>query len=372
LLSFVIFGLMQPIALEIKAEPAKTKAVIKVAAGLGVGGLGDLSFSDMCYVGLQRAEAEGYCTFEYQEPDSVDEYETMFRTWAEDGSYDLIVALGFESSTAVDKISDEFPNQKFVLVDMVVFKNEIRNVVYAEEEGSFMVGAMAGLMTKKDKVGFVGGKDNDLIRKFWAGYKSGVLYENEECKVIEDFVGDWNDPVTAKGMAETMWADGCDIIYAAAGASGAGVLDAVEPKVKGDFWVIGVDADQDYVYPGQVLTSMVKRVDLGVYNAIKDVSTDNWSTGIIEMDLASFGVGISALEYTETDIGAANIEKVNVTIRDKIVSGEISVPTNKTELESWMEDMGIGTEDEGIPGFELLITLSGLAVVPIIFRRRRR
>ncbi len=372
LLSFVFFGLMQPTALETKAEPAKTKATIKVAAGLGVGGLGDLSFSDMCYVGLERARDEGLCTFEYQEPDSVDEYETMFRAWAEDGTYDLIVALGYESSTAVNTIAAEFPNQKFVLVDMVIFQGQVRSVVYSEEQGSFMVGAIAGLMTSKMKIGFIGGKDEELIRKFWAGFKAGVLYENEKAKVVEDFVGDWNDPVTAQGMAETMWADGCDIIYAAAGASGAGVLDAVAGKEKGKYWVIGVDADQDHLYPGQVLTSMVKRVDLGVYNAIKDVVDDKWTSTIVPMSLADYGVGISALKYTKNAIGAANIKEVNETIRNMIVSGDIVVPTNESLLEAWIADQGIDTAGGDVPGFELLITISGLAVVPIIARRRRR
>ncbi|MFX1514430.1 MAG: BMP family protein, partial [Promethearchaeota archaeon] len=175
-----------------------------------------------------------------------------------------------------------------------------------------------------------------------------------EVKVIENFVGRWDDPGTGKVQAEALWTEGVDIIFAAAGKSGLGVLESVENKEKGKKWVIGVDSDQDWMYPGQVLCSMMKRVDLAVYNAVKDVYDDAWTASpdpftldIVIMGMTNDpdtnGVGLSPLTYTKDVIGSEKIKEVNETVKNKIINRDIRIPTNETDLETWVDEMGIKT-----------------------------
>ncbi|MFX1512037.1 MAG: BMP family protein, partial [Promethearchaeota archaeon] len=380
--TFTILPFCHPVV-ETKAEMTNVKQAIDVACVFATGGLGDKSFNDMAKAGLDRAISEGLMNpwgsgSQYSEPDEIAEYAGLIENYATAGTYDLIVTIGFDQSTAVNTTALAHPEQPIVLIDMVIVQGAVRSVVFNAGQGSFLVGAMAGLMTEKNKVGFVGGMDIPLIREFWAGYKAGVLYENDEVEVFENFVGDWDDPVTGKSQAEALWAQGVDIIFSAAGKSGLGVLESVEDKEVGKYWVIGVDSDQDWLYPGQVLCSMMKRVDLGVYHAVADVYNDEWiaSADPFAMDIVAMqmtndpdtnGVGISPLTYTKDEIGTANIAEVNETVRGKILDGSIRIPVNESDLEDWLDEMDIDTsKGDGIPGFEWLFTLGGLAVIPVI------
>jgi len=308
-------------------------------------GINDLGFNSMVYTGLQKAQTDGLCTFVYAEPTDSSQYPGMLQTYAASGTYDLIVTIGYDQISAVNTTAINYPSQSIVLIDQVVIQGNVRSVIFEEQEGSFLVGAIAGLMTQTGKVGFIGGMDIPLIREFWAGYTAGVFYEknNSYIEVIEDFVGAWGDPVTGKNIAEAMWAEGVDIIFVAAGASGIGALESVNEQ-GGGFYAIGVDADQDSLYPGRILCSMMKRVDLAVYNAIKDVYNSNWSADVQTLGMAENGVGLSPLIYTKDKIGFDKIQEVNVTVRNRIISGEISVPTNSTNLAQWMTDMNIVTK----------------------------
>jgi len=321
---------------------------INVACVFATGGLGDKSFNDMAYQGLQKAQTDGLCTFTYSEPSSNSDFEPMLDSYASLGTYDLIIAVGFLQKTAVETVASTYPTQPFLLIDDIVTVGNVSSVIFRENEGSFLVGALAGLMTQTGKIGFIGGMDVPLIRRFWAGYKAGALYEKNgsSIEVRENFVGlpgdpnAWNDPTTAKTMAEEMWAQGVDIIYAAAGNSGHGVHESANLQGPG-FYSIGVDADQDYLYPGSILASMMKRVDIAVYNGILDVNNSNWSQDVKNLGLAENGVGISNLTYTSSVIGPTIIQEVNVTVRNKITSGEFTVPKDSTSLHQWITDMGI-------------------------------
>ncbi|MHA2245762.1 MAG: right-handed parallel beta-helix repeat-containing protein [Candidatus Hodarchaeales archaeon] len=344
-----------PIVDQMKPNPKVTKinAPINVACVFATGGLGDKSFNDMAYASLLKAQVDGLCTFDYSLPNDTSQFQGFLDSYAASGTYDLIVAVGLLQASAVNITAISYPTQPIVLIDSVVVQGNVRSVLFEEQEGSFLVGAMAGLMTQTGRVGFIGGMDIKLIREFWAGYTAGVLYEknNSHIEVIEDFVGIptddpnevWNNPAKGKAIAESMWAEGVDIIFTAAGFSGTGALESANEQ-GGGFYAIGVDADQDYLYPGRVLCSMMKRVDVAIYNAIKDVYDANWSADVKAIGLTENGVGISPLTYTKDEIGPDNIHEVNVTVRNKIISGEITIPTNSTNLAQWITDMNIVTK----------------------------
>ncbi|MFW9904946.1 MAG: BMP family protein [Candidatus Thorarchaeota archaeon] len=351
-------------SVSIKAEIAKPTQAIDVACVFATGGLGDKSFNDMAYIGLQQAESEGLCNFVYSEPDEIAEYDGMLENYASNASIDLIVSIGFDQATAVNETAKTYPDKPIVLIDMVVVQGSVRSVVFKANEGSFLVGAMAALTTKTGKIGFIGGMDIPLIREFWAGYEAGAVYEKEDIDAAENFVGDWGDPTTAKSMAEAMWADNVDIIFAAAGSSGLGVLESANEQT--DKYAIGVDADQDYLYKGKILCSMIKRVDVGVYNAIKDVYDDKWTSDIKSLGLADNGVGISNMTYTRDIISNTMIKEVNETVRQKIIDGDIVVPTDADSLCSLFSVCPTAA-----PGYELLVALGALALVPVLLRRKR-
>ncbi|MHA2231157.1 MAG: BMP family lipoprotein, partial [Candidatus Hodarchaeales archaeon] len=326
LLAFVAMMLPQPMTVT-KAETVEPSAAINVACVFATGGLGDKSFNDMSKAGLDKAIADGLMTAwgsgsSYSTPNAIAEYMGLLENYATAGTYDLIVSIGFDQATAVNETAKAFPTQKIVIIDMVVIQGAVRSVVYNTHEGSFLVGALAGLVTKTNRIGFVGGIDNFIIRPFWAGYKAGATYTNRDVEVLENFVGHWADPATGKAQAEALYAAGCDIIFVAAGKTGLGALEAASEQV-GERYAIGVDADQDGLYPGDILASMMKRVDLSVYNAVSDVSTGaDWPGGIPGLGLhvgglADHAVGISPMTHTQ-DIVADYVEEVNVTLRDKI------------------------------------------------------
>ena len=301
------------------------------------------SVNMIVYAGLQKAEAEGLCTFTYAEPTDPSQYQGLLNNYASSGSFDLIIARGYPQIWAVNETAKSYPNQSILFLEWEVEQGNVSSVLFKEHEGSFLAGAMAGLMTQTGKVGFIGGIDVPMIRKFWAGYTAGVLYEknNSNIEVIQDFVGAFNDPTTGKNIAEEMWVKGVDIIFTAAGMSGDGVLESANEQGKGFYAIGGNDFDQDYLYPGRILCSVIKRVDIAVYNAIKDVCDSSWSAGVKLLGLSENGVGLSSLNYTKDIIGPDFIHEVNVTVRNKIINDDLSVPTNATELTQWITDMGI-------------------------------
>lgn len=317
---------------------------VSVACVLATGGLGDKSFNDMAYAGLQQAEADGLCTFVYVEPETVPELEGYVNSFAAAGTYDLVIAIGFLQLIGVNNTAITYPDQVILLIDDGVKQGNVSSTLFKEHEGSFLGGALAGLMTKTGRVGFIGGMDLPLIRKFWAGYAAGAYYErnNSYIEVFDAYVEGsqpWNDPATGKTLAENMWRQGVDIIYAAAGKSGDGVLEFASetPGV----YAIGVDSDQDSLYPGDILTSMMKRIDIAVYRGIQDIYNGNWLADIKILGLAEDGVSLSPMTYTKDHIGEEIIEEVNVTVRNKIIGGEFSVPNDTIRLNQWMTDMNI-------------------------------
>jgi basic membrane protein A len=233
--------------------------------------------------------------------------------------------VGFSQADALKKISKIYPQTHFAIVDSFVDVPNVASLVFAEHEGSFLVGYIAGLKTKTNVVGFIGGMDVDLIKRFELGYREGVAYANPKIKIISNYVGvsseAWMNPTKGKELALAQIGQGADVIYVAAGATGQGVFDAVEEKKK---LAIGVDSNQNWVKPGYILTSMMKRVDTAVYNIIKDESEKRFTWGNKYFGLANKGVDYALDKYNETLIPPDMQQKVEK-LRSDIIIGKIKV-----------------------------------------------
>lgn len=301
---------------------------IRVGLVFDSGGRGDKSFNDSAYAGLERAQKE--LGVEGKTIDSRDakDYEQNLTAMAEQG-FDLVVAVGLTQGTALTAVAPKFPEVKFAIVDSVVDQPNISSLVFHEEEGSFLAGYTAGLMTKSNKVGFVGGMKIDLIEKFEAGFAAGAKTANPSVEVLPaKYTSSWDDVGLGKAAAQTLFDQGADIVYHASGRCGLGVIDAARESGK---YAIGVDSDQDGVAPGSVLTSMIKRVDNAVYMTIKDVKEGKFTKGTKAFNLAEGGVGLSPFTHTKDKVGEANLKKIDE-ISKKVAAGEIKVPINRAEL----------------------------------------
>jgi basic membrane protein A len=308
----------------------------KVGMAYAVGGRGDQSYNDSAAAGLDQAVKE--FGMESQESEAEDgEPETAreerLRTFA-DAGYNPIIAVGFAYSSAVAKVAKEYPDIDFAIIDDEVAQGDnIANLVFAEEQGSFLVGAAAALKTKADHIGFIGGVETPLIQKFEAGYIAGAQEVNPDIKVdttyltqVPDFSG-FSDPAKGKTAAQGMYDDGADIVYHAAGGSGAGVFEAASEAGQG-MWAIGVDSDQyetaDPSVQDVILTSMLKNVNVAVFEYLKKVNDGQVPSGVTRYDLAVDGVGYSTSGGFIDDI-TGDLDK----FKQQIIDGEIKVPTTR-------------------------------------------
>lgn len=284
------------------------------------GGLGDQSFNDAAYRGLMQAKEELGVEVIYVEPADIAEMEEHQRAYA-DLDLDLVIVIGFIHQSALVEVSADYPHINFAIVDDVVDNPNVTSLVFEEHEGSFLVGVLAGLMTETNKVGFVGGMEVPLIRKFEVGFAEGAKYANPNVEVLVNYAGSFGDPGRGRELAVSQNERGADIVYHAAGGTGSGVIDAA---VANGFYAIGVDSDQDYMAPGTVLTSMVKRVDLAVYEVIKSVVDGTLEGGVRSFGIQDGGVGTSEFTYTKDLIPQSVLEAIEEA-KGKIISGEIKV-----------------------------------------------
>lgn len=269
---------------------------LKVGLVFDVGGRGDKSFNDAAYAGLERAQRDLGIEFVTMETGEGTDREAALRQLAA-GGQQLVFGVGFLFSDDIRRLAEEFPDVKFACVDYTVQEGETLppNLValkFREEEGSYLVGALAGLMTETGTVGFVGGMEIPLIKKFEAGYRAGVMAVRPDARVLVKYAGTtgnaFKDPTKGKELALAEYHDGADIIFHASGSTGLGVFEAAREL---DKLAIGVDADQWDEAPRYVLTSMIKRVDNAVYDTILEVSQGGWSGGVHVFGLADDGVG---------------------------------------------------------------------------------
>ncbi|NMB00823.1 MAG: BMP family ABC transporter substrate-binding protein [Firmicutes bacterium] len=284
------------------------------------GGLGDQSFNDAAYRGLMQAKEELGVEVIYVEPADIAEMEEHQRAYA-DLDLDLVIVIGFIHKSALEEVSMDYPHINFAIVDDQVDNPNVTSLLFEEHEGSFLVGVLAGMMTETDTVGFVGGMEVPLIRKFQVGFEEGVKYANPNAEILVNYAGSFGDPGRGRELAVSQNERGADIVYHAAGGTGSGVIDAA---VSNGFYAIGVDSDQDFMAPGTVLTSMVKRVDLAVYEVIKAVAEGNLEGGIWSFGIEDGGVGTSEFTYTKDLIPQEVLEAIE-DAKSKIISGEIVV-----------------------------------------------
>lgn len=304
---------------------AAFSADYRVALVLDKGGKDDKSFNAAAFEGASKAKNELGVQLKYVEATDDAAIEGMIRSFAQK-KFDLIVAIGFSMAEGVNKVAKAFPEQKFTLVDSEVKLPNVRCLMFEEHQGSYVVGALAGLMTKTNRVGFLGGMDASLIRRFQMGFEAGLKKTNPKAKLDTNYVGvtseAWNNPAKAKELALAEYSKGADIIFGAAGASNYGLFDAAEDKKK---FAIGVDSNQNWVKPGFVLTSMLKRVDVAVFDTIKDAKAGKFSAGTVRFGLNNQGVDYAVDKYNEKLLPAGVREKVDA-IKAEIANGKIHVP----------------------------------------------
>ncbi len=305
-------------------------AEIKPALVYGTGGKFDKSFNEAAYAGAEMYKKETGTEYRDFEPTSDTQGEQAIRNFASRG-YNPVIAVSFAWTSAMEKVAAEFPDTKFVIVDSVVDLPNVRSVVYNEAEGSYLVGLLAGMASKTGKVGFVGGMDIPLIRKFGCGYVQGAKSVKADMQVFQNMVGTtgaaWNDPVRAGELTKNQIDQGADVIYAAAGASGLGVMQTATDNKK---LSIGVDSNQNHVHPGSVLTSMVKRVDLAVYNAYKDTAADKFTAGVQSNGIKDGGV-VAAMDDNNKALITPEMQAALDKAKADIIAGTVKVHDYMTD-----------------------------------------
>ena len=284
-----------------------------------MGGKFDKSFNEAAYNGIERWKKDtGHNYLDFEIANEAQREQAM-RRMAERGA-NPVIGVGFSQASSIEKVSKEFPKLQFAIIDSVVKQPNVESIVFKEHEGSFLVGMMAALASKTGKVGFVGGMDIPLIRKFQCGYEQGAKYANPKVELTSVMTGTtpaaWSDPTRGAELAKAQFAKGVDVIFAAAGGTGVGVYQAAKDAGK---LAIGVDSNQNHLHPGTMLTSMVKRVDTAVYNSAKKSVP-----GITSLGLKEGGVDYALDQYNAKLVDAAMKTKVDAAKAD-IIAGKIKV-----------------------------------------------
>src|SRR5258707_577705 len=304
--------------------PAWAQTTIKPAIVYANGGKFDKSFNEGVSNGAKKFSDETKIAVVDFEPANETQFEQAQRRFAQRGQ-DPIIAVGFSQAVALEKVAKEFPNIHFTIIDSVVDLPNVQSVLFKEHEGSFLVGVAAALASKSGKVGFVGGMDIPLIRRFQCGFEQGAKYANPKAELIANMTGTtpaaWNDPGRGAELAKGQFDRGVDVVYAAAGSTGIGVLQAAKDRGK---LGIGVDSNQNHLHPGAILTSMLQRVDLATYNSFKAAQAGTWKGGTQVLGLKEGGVDWALDKDNEKLITADMKGKVNAAKAD-IESGKIVV-----------------------------------------------
>src|SRR3954447_2743575 len=300
------------------------QADFKPAVVYDLGGKFDKSFNEGVHMGAEKFKKDTGADYRDFEPQNDAQREQALRRFARDG-FSPIIAVGFSQETALKKVADEFPKIKFAIIDAVVEKPNVQSTVFNEQEGSFLVGLLAAQASKTGKVGFVGGMDIPLIRKFACGYVQGVKYANQSAEVFQNMTGTtgaaWNDPVKGGELAKAQIDRGADVVYHAAGGTGVGVLRAAADAGK---LGIGVDSNQNGMHPGKVLTSMLKRVETATIKTFTDAQNGTWKPGVTVLGLAENGVGY-AMDENNKALVTADMKAAADKAAADIVSGAIKV-----------------------------------------------
>ena len=328
---FMILSLLLIMISVLLASPLFAKGKTKVAIVFATGGLGDKSFNDSAMEGIKQAVKRYGIEYDYAEPKAITEYHTYLSQFANTRRYDLIVSIGFDQADALGSVAERFQKQSFAIIDMVVDKPNIASYIYKEQERGFLLGYASALMTtrtddkriNKDKViGVIGGMKIPLIDANIAGFMAGARYANPAVKVLHSYVGHWADPAKGKELTISMFEQGADIVWGAAGRSGLGVINAAKERNR---YAIGSDADQGYLAPENVLTNGMKFVNHTVEIIIGKVVDGTYRAGVHLL-----GVKENALGYSNSLLPKEILMELDK-IKSKIIAGEIKIPSTIQE-----------------------------------------
>jgi basic membrane protein A and related proteins len=293
-----------------------------------VGGLGDRSFNDSAYRGLLHARAELGAYIQVLQSRSAADYQPNLIALT-NLHFNVVYAIGFLMGLDLDQVAKQNPGQRYAIIDAVVDDPNVVSLTFREQDGSFLAGALAAMMTKTHRIAFLGGQDIPLIEKFYAGYAAGAREIDPSIRIDVKYAGNFDDVAAGQELANILFDGGDDIIYTAAGKVGLGAIDAVKAR-SGDY-IIGVDSDQDYLAPGKILTSMVKKVDVAVFDVAKSIADGRPMHGHVIFGLKDGAIGLTDFRYTKAAIGAARLKRL-AEIKSAIVDGSIVPPDSLAAL----------------------------------------
>lgn len=300
------------------ASATTQQRVLKVGMILARGGLGDRSFNDSAYMGLQDAQKQFGIRFETLDFTTDEANKEGLRRFARE-QYDLIIGIGFENAIYIADIAPEFPEQHFAILDTPVEGSNVAAIVYREPEGDFLMGVLAAMLTKTNKVGFIGGVDLPVIRRIESGFKQGVAYQNPQVSVTAQLAGTFTDPMLGNTLALEQYNAGIDVIYNAAGRTGLGIIDAAKTTKN---LTIGTSGDQRYLAPGVVVGNRPKRMDTAIVTLIKEVQAGQFKAGIRSLGLQEQGLMIGPFDETlVTPAMRTRLEE----LQQNIIAGDIVV-----------------------------------------------
>ena len=306
------------------ARSEADKAKVHVGIVFDTGGKDDRSFNASAWEGVKRAAKDFPIVLRDVEPGDPTSVEPAIRAFAE-RNYDLVIGVGFEQMPVVERVAKDYPNVNFVIIDGVIDLPNVTSLIFKEHQGSYLVGMIAAMKSQTGTIGFIGGMDIPLIHKFATGYTEGARAANPKITVLENYVGvtpaAWNNPGQGKELAIAQMGKGADVIFTAAGNSGIGAFDAAEQNNR---FVIGVDSNQNWVKPGFVLTSMIKRIDNAIYLTIKERVEGQFKSGVHVYGLENEGVGYAVDQHNEKLLTSEMLTKVEEA-KKKIINNEIQV-----------------------------------------------
>jgi len=324
-----------------EGDKTPSEDAVSVTMVTDFGGINDKSFNQSTYEGLQRADKDGKATFDYIESHKEDDYVPNLES-ALDSESDIVLTVGYALFPATDEAADDNPEQNYVIIDNKNLndRDNLLGVTFADHENSFLAGYIAGMTSKSNKVGFVGGQKSEVIDRFEYGYRAGVAQaakdKDEDIDVIVQYANSYSDQAAGKNIANKMYQDGADVVFHAAGGVGIGVIEAAKEN---DKWVIGVDRDQSDEAPDNMLVSTVKGVDEAVNNVIDEYAKGNFKAGNEEFTLADGDAVTIAYPKTNDLVSKETKDKVEE-IRKDIVDGKIKVPENEKEAieQGWIKE----------------------------------
>lgn len=301
-----------------KKEETITKRVVYVGMLLAKGGLGDRSFNDSAYAGLQEAQRQFGIRFETADFASDEANLETLRNFAQQ-EHDLIIGVGYENANYIKTVAVEFPDCNFAIIDVTAKGDNVASIVYREQEGDFLMGVLAAMLTKSKTVGFIGGVDIEIIRRIESGFKQGIAYKDSSIKVVSDMAGTFADPEVGKSLALAQYEVGVDVIYNGAGRTGLGIIEAAKEAGK---LTIGTSGDQRYLAPGNVVGNRPKRVDTAVLMLVHEVINDQFTSGTRSLGLKERGLSLGP--FDESIVTDAMLELLE-DLKQQIIVGGIMV-----------------------------------------------